>query len=67
MEELQHEHHSIWFLYYIPYSSSGIGHICSGDYKKTDSLMLHLRNTGIAINGSKQKRWLINTAHFMHA
>ena len=30
-------------------------------YKKTDALMRHLRDSGIAIYGPKQKRQLINT------
>ncbi len=33
-------------------------------YKKTDALMKHLRNNGININGSVQKRQLINTGYF---
>ena len=33
-------------------------------YKKTDALMRHLRNSGISIQGSKQKRQLINTGYF---
>lgn len=33
-------------------------------YKTTDGLMRHLRNHGIAINGSAQKRQLINTGYF---
>lgn len=33
-------------------------------YKTTDGLMRHLRNNGIAINGGKQKRQLINTGYF---
>lgn len=33
-------------------------------YKKTDALMRHLRDSGIAINGAKQKRQLINTGYF---
>lgn len=34
------------------------------DYKSTDGLMRHLRNNGIAISGSSQKRQLINTGYF---
>lgn len=33
-------------------------------YKTTDALMRHLRDGGIAINGSKQKQQLINTGYF---
>lgn len=33
-------------------------------YKTTDSLMSHLRNNGIAISGSTQKRQLMNTGYF---
>lgn len=33
-------------------------------YKKTDALMRHLRESGISINGGKQKRQLINTGYF---
>lgn len=33
-------------------------------YKTTDALMRHLRESGIAINGGKQKRQLINTGYF---
>jgi len=33
-------------------------------YKTTDGLMRHLRNNGIAISGSKQKRQLRNTGYF---
>ena len=33
-------------------------------YKTTDSLMRHLRENGIAISGSAQKRQLINTGYF---
>ena len=33
-------------------------------YKTTDGLMRHLRNNGIAISGSKQKRQLVNTGYF---
>lgn len=33
-------------------------------YKTTDALMRHLRESGIAINGTKQKRQLINTGYF---
>ena len=33
-------------------------------YKKVDALMRHLRDNGIAISGSKQKRQLINTGYF---
>ena len=33
-------------------------------YKKTDALMRHLRDNGISIQGSKQKRQLINTGYF---
>lgn len=33
-------------------------------YKTTDALMRHLRDSGIAINGSKQKQQLINTGYF---
>lgn len=33
-------------------------------YKTTDGLMRHLRNNGIAISGSTQKRQLINTGYF---
>ena len=33
-------------------------------YKTTDGLMRHLRNHGIAINGGKQNRQLINTGYF---
>ena len=33
-------------------------------YKKTDALMRHLRDSGISIHGSKQKRQLINTGYF---
>lgn len=34
------------------------------NYKSTDALMKHLRNNGIAISGSFQKRQLINTGYF---
>ena len=33
-------------------------------YKTTDGLMRHLRENGISINGSKQKRQLINSGYF---
>lgn len=33
-------------------------------YKTTDALMKHLRNNGIAIGGTKQKRQLINTGYY---
>lgn len=33
-------------------------------YKKIDALMRHLRDSGISIQGSKQKRQLINTGYF---
>ena len=33
-------------------------------YKTTDGLLRHLRDSGIAISGSKQKRQLINTGYF---
>jgi len=33
-------------------------------YKNIDSLMRHLRNSGISISGSKQKRQLINTGYY---
>lgn len=33
-------------------------------YKKTDALMRHLRNSGISIKGSVQKRQLINTGYY---
>lgn len=33
-------------------------------YKTTDGLMRHLRNNGIKISGSSQKRLLINTGYF---
>lgn len=33
-------------------------------YKSTDGLMRHLRDNGIAISGSTQKRLLINTGYF---
>ena len=33
-------------------------------YKTTDGLMRHLRNTGISIAGSRQKRLLLNTGYF---
>lgn len=33
-------------------------------YKTTDGLMRHLRNNGIAISGSRQKRQLLNTGYF---
>lgn len=33
-------------------------------YKTTDGLMRHLRDNGIAISGSSQKRQLINTGYF---
>lgn len=33
-------------------------------YKNYDGLMRHLRSNGIAINGSKQKRQLMNTGYF---
>ncbi len=33
-------------------------------YKTTDGLMRHLRNQGVKISGSKQKRQLINTGYF---
>ena len=33
-------------------------------YKTTDALMRHLRDSGITINGSTQKRQLINTGYF---
>ena len=32
-------------------------------YKTIDALMRHLRNSGIAIKGGKQKRQLINTGY----
>ena len=34
------------------------------DYKSTDGLMRHLRSSGIAISGSRQKRLLINTGYY---
>lgn len=40
-----------------------MGGFCMG-FKTTDGLMRHLRNTGIAIAGSSQKRQLINTGYF---
>ena len=33
-------------------------------YKNIDGLMRHLRNNGISISGSKQKRQLVNTGYF---
>lgn len=33
-------------------------------YKTTDGLMRHLRDNGIAISGSAQKRQLINTGYY---
>ncbi len=33
-------------------------------YKTTDGLMRHLRESGIDISGSLQKRQLINTGYF---
>jgi hypothetical protein len=33
-------------------------------YKTTDALLRHLRNSGIKINGAKQKRQLVNTGYF---
>ena len=33
-------------------------------YKTTDALMRHLRDSGITISGSIQKRQLINTGYF---
>lgn len=33
-------------------------------YKTTDGLMRHLRENGIQIHGSKQKRQLINTGYY---
>lgn len=33
-------------------------------YKTTDALMQHLCDSGITINGEKQKRQLINTGYF---
>ena len=33
-------------------------------YKTTDGLMRHLRDNGITISGSTQKRQLINTGYF---
>lgn len=33
-------------------------------YKTTDGLMRHLRENGVQINGSKQKRQLINTGYY---
>ena len=33
-------------------------------YKTTDALMRHLRESGIAISGAKQKRQLVNTGYF---
>lgn len=33
-------------------------------FKTTDGLMRHLRNSGVAISGSKQKRQLINTGYY---
>lgn len=33
-------------------------------YKKTDAMMRHLRDSGISIQGPKQKRQLINTGYF---
>ena len=33
-------------------------------YKTTDGLMRHLRDNGISISGSKEKRQLINTGYF---
>lgn len=33
-------------------------------YKSIDGLMRHLRNSGIAISGSGQKRNLMNTGYF---
>jgi abortive infection bacteriophage resistance protein len=33
-------------------------------YKTTDALLRHLRNSGIEINGAKQKRQLVNTGYF---
>lgn len=32
-------------------------------YKRTDALMRHLRDSGVSINGTKQKRQLINTGY----
>lgn len=33
-------------------------------YKSTDGLMRHLRNCGITVSGSAQKRQLINTGYY---
>lgn len=33
-------------------------------YKSIDGLMRHLRNSGIAISGSKQKRQLVNSGYY---
>lgn len=33
-------------------------------YKTVDSLMRHLRDSGVMISGSAQKRQLINTGYF---
>ena len=33
-------------------------------YKTTDGLMRHLCDSGVQINGSKQKRQLLNTGYF---
>lgn len=33
-------------------------------YKTTDALMRHLRDSGIVIWGTKQKRQLVNTGYF---
>lgn len=41
-----------------------VGFIAFMGYKTTDGLMRHLRNSGIKISGSKQKRQLINTGYF---
>lgn len=38
--------------------------MAKSDYKSTDALMRHLRDNGIAISGSLQKRQLINTGYF---
>ena len=33
-------------------------------FKTTDGLMRHLRNNGISISGSVQKRLLVNTGYY---
>lgn len=38
--------------------------MATGNYKSTDGLMRHLRDNGIDISGSRQKRLLINSGYF---